>query len=221
MSTPLATAPGQYLRADAAASFDRVNAGRRWTLTDSERPVPKQIEIFEDRYPSLVSLGVPDRRGPWKGRYWWRRPGVAAAAVPGTSLHGSGIAIDVRDLGRVGSKAWQAFRDAAEPHGWRHPAWAKRSVTYEPWHWEYDPALDQHKNRPAPAAVPVPDVQEDDMVVILNKATNGAILVSGGRSAPIIGWDMYQTLAKELPTVGVSNAQYAAIVAAFPIGAPA
>ncbi|MFD6094586.1 hypothetical protein ACFWGN_20940, partial [Oerskovia sp. NPDC060338] len=179
MSTALKTASGHRLRDDAAASFDRLNVGRRWILTDSERPLSVQIEIFEDRYPSLVSLGVPDRRGPWKGRYWWRRPGTAAAAVPGTSNHGTGTAIDVTGLGHVGSPAWNAFRDTAEPHGWRHPDWAKRTVTYEPWHWEYHPALDaQPVSKPGPSTAgsitsptipgaPAPIEEEDDTMLVI------------------------------------------------------
>ena len=67
---------------------------------------------------------------------------------------------------------------------------------------------------PVPIQLPV---QEDKMVVILNKATNAAIIVSGARSAPIIGWDQYVALSQTLPTVQVSAAQYAAVVAAFPL----
>ena len=68
-----------------------------------------------------------------------------------------------------------------------------------------------------PSPTPTPTVQEDTMTVILNTATNAAILVSGGRSAPIVGWDQYVALSQALPTAHVSDAQFAAIVDAFPI----
>lgn len=73
---------------------------------------------------------------------------------------------------------------------------------------------------PAPAPAPVPTLpEEEEMIVVLNKATNAAIIVSGGKSAPIIGWDQYVTLTQTLPSIGVSAEQYAAIVGAFPLPA--
>lgn len=71
-----------------------------------------------------------------------------------------------------------------------------------------------------PARAPLPTVQEDDtMIVILNKSNNAAIIVSGGRSAPVVGWDQYTALTQTLPSVGVSAAQFNAIATAFPNGA--
>ncbi|GAA3209353.1 hypothetical protein GCM10010488_03490 [Oerskovia jenensis] len=68
---------------------------------------------------------------------------------------------------------------------------------------------------PTPDPEPVPDVQEDNMVVILNKSNNAAIVVSGGKSAPVIGWDMYVTLTQTLPSLGVTNEQFNAFAASF------
>ncbi|MFF3065941.1 N-acetylmuramoyl-L-alanine amidase [Oerskovia sp. NPDC057915] len=70
-----------------------------------------------------------------------------------------------------------------------------------------------------PPAPPLPNVLEDKMIVILNKSNNAAIIVSGGRSAPVVGWDQYVTLTQTLPNVGVSAAQFNAIVASFPLTA--
>lgn len=47
------------------------------------------------------------------------------AARPGTSLHESGLAVDAR-----GTPAWEA---AMVRNGF------KRTVTSEPWHWEFKP----------------------------------------------------------------------------------
>lgn len=47
------------------------------------------------------------------------------AAPPGSSWHERGLALDAR-----GSSEWEA---AMARHGW------KRTVSSEPWHWEYRP----------------------------------------------------------------------------------
>lgn len=175
MSTALRTAPGHRLRADAAAAFDAANARRRWVLTDSERPLATQIRIFLERYmPARTGGGYYGDIRWWNGVRYVRRKGFAAAAIPGTSKHGTGLAIDVTGLGHVGSATWEAFRRDVEPHGWRHPAWAKKTAFYEPWHWEYHPALDtQLVSRPGAGTGsittptipgrPAPLTPEDDM----------------------------------------------------------
>jgi hypothetical protein len=68
---------------------------------------------------------------------------------------------------------------------------------------------------PTPDPEPVPEIQEDQMVVILNKSNNAAIVVSGGKAASIIGWDNYVTLSQNLPSVGVSNDQFNAFLTTF------
>lgn len=69
-------------------------------------------------------------------------------------------------------------------------------------------------SRPSPVA-PIPNVQEDDMIVVLNKSNNAAVVVSGGKTAPIVGWDQYVALTQTLPSIGVSNAQFDSIVNSF------
>ncbi|MHA7134189.1 C40 family peptidase [Oerskovia turbata] len=81
--------------------------------------------------------------------------------------------------------------------------------------WTHAGTIAQLATTPAPAPEPVPEIQEDQMVVILNKSNNAAIVVSGGKAAPIIGWDMYVTLAQTLPSVGVTNEQFNAFTTAF------
>ena len=76
---------------------------------------------------------------------WWRDyycffGQCGFAAVPGTSVHGWGRAVDFEDqLGELTFTspgfvylAWNVWR-----YGFSHPAWAvEGSPTPEPWHWE-------------------------------------------------------------------------------------
>ncbi len=116
---PLATAPRHRLQADAARAFDamsRAHAAETGTglcLTDSYRSYPEQVRLFKVK------------------------PGLAA--VPGTSNHGRGLAVDL--CGGVerfdgAAHVWMAAHAAT--FGWVHPAWAEPGGGRpEPWHWEY------------------------------------------------------------------------------------
>lgn len=56
------------------------------------RTYDQQVALFVSRYST-----TPTSTGEvkvWNGRRYWRKPGVASAAVPGTSNHGWGLAID-------------------------------------------------------------------------------------------------------------------------------
>lgn len=206
------TSAGPYLRADAAASFERVvpkfraAIGHKLLLSDGYRAKGGpfgQIAIFEDRYPSLTSLGISDRRGAWTrtshpslgARWWWRRPGAAAAAVPGTSNHGWGLAADFASgINSAGTAAHKWMNANGPEHGWIWPTWAQKKPTFEPWHREYHPELDRHINsKPFPAPEPVvPDIQEDNMIIIRNRVNGAAFVVIGGRGAAILNADYDQ-----------------------------
>lgn len=116
---PLRYAPGQVLRADAAAAFNQLTdaylaaRGTPICVTDSYRNYATQVELYRTK-PSL-------------------------AAVPGTSNHGWGVAVDlcggIQDYG-TGAYSW--MKANAPRFGWVHPAWAEPgSSREEPWHWEY------------------------------------------------------------------------------------
>lgn len=149
--------PNKLLRADALAGLVALDGafrqrfGKPLSITDAYRPkygistaglnFPHQFSqagIFEDRYPHLSFAGVNDRRGPWKGKYWWRRPGTAAAAVPGTSQHGWGLALDLgSNVNNYGTPENNWVRENAGRFGWWWPTWARKSPSYEPWHYEF------------------------------------------------------------------------------------
>ena len=100
------SAIGVSLRADAAASADRLakefekKAGIPLRGTDGYREGVDQERIFRERYQTAYIQYAPGRvdRRKWNGKYYYRKPGFAAAAVPGTSTHGLGTAVDFADL---------------------------------------------------------------------------------------------------------------------------
>ncbi|MEW2357946.1 D-alanyl-D-alanine carboxypeptidase family protein [Spirillospora sp. NPDC029432] len=108
---------GEQLRADAAIAFYKLNAaykrrfGRDMCVTDSYRSLPDQQRVYA------------------------QRPGFAA--VPGTSNHGKGQALDLCGGVENASTAQFNWLEAnSKKYGWFHPAWAY-SNPYEPWHWEF------------------------------------------------------------------------------------
>jgi D-alanyl-D-alanine carboxypeptidase len=109
---------GALLRADAARTFYRLNSaykkrfGRDMCVRDSYRSLGAQQSIYASR------------------------PGFAA--VPGTSNHGKGTALDFcGGVQNQGSVQFNWLRANSRAFGWFHPDWAY-SNPFEPWHWEYD-----------------------------------------------------------------------------------
>lgn len=111
--------PGQRLRADASIAFHRLDAaytryfGTPICLTDSYRDYAAQVDLFA-RKPTM-------------------------AAVPGTSNHGWGLAIDFcGGIEAFGTPQYQWMVAHAGEFGWFHPTWADAgSARAEPWHWEF------------------------------------------------------------------------------------
>ncbi|MCP2336990.1 D-alanyl-D-alanine carboxypeptidase family protein [Actinomadura rupiterrae] len=108
---------GMKLRADAALAFYKVNAayrrrfGHNMCVTSSYRSLADQHRVYAER------------------------PGFAA--VPGTSNHGKGQAVDLCDgVENQGSTQFNWMKANSGKYGWFHPTWAY-SNPFEPWHWEY------------------------------------------------------------------------------------
>ena len=113
------TAPGHLLRCDAAAAFDSMAAayvrdtGTNLCITDSYRSFAAQVTTFEKK-PTL-------------------------AAVPGTSNHGWGLAVDLcGGIETFGSPGFRWMKANAAKYGYIHPSWASKTGSRpEPWHWEF------------------------------------------------------------------------------------
>jgi hypothetical protein len=147
----LSFAPGHLLRCDATGALEllaerfEANFGYPMCMTDSYRPYASQVRVRAAK-PHL-------------------------AAVPGTSIHGWGLAVDLcrRNITSLG------FRDAeyrwlwanAPSYGWVHPPWARANGSKpEPWHWEFG-LFGQSWNTsagrpPAPVASRIVDEQAPD-----------------------------------------------------------
>jgi LAS superfamily LD-carboxypeptidase LdcB len=111
--------PDHELRPDAARAFVR--------LTQAFEEHFGSELCFTDSYRSLGSQQALAQR----------KPGLAA--VPGTSEHGWGLAIDF-GCGVEGYETPQHrwMKENAGRFGWGQPEWAKDGgAREEPWHWEY------------------------------------------------------------------------------------
>lgn len=149
------TSNGHTLRKAARDSYERLNKafkaefGYELKLTQGYRTYAQQESIFRLRYRRTYATinGIIDRR-IWKGVSWWRYRG-AAAAVPGTSNHGLGIAIDISTSIGFRSFTSTQFKWLAANgprYGWTNTE--GRSVN-EPWHWVYNAKTDRMKPKPA------------------------------------------------------------------------
>lgn len=161
------------------AAFER-RFGKPLNLTDSYRPYSVQERIFRQRFRTYPT-GHTDRR-TWNGQTWWRVPGTASAATPGTSNHGWGTAIDWASRVNVGGSAEQRWMAAnASRFGWTWPTWARNpaSTFYEPWHYEatpvpvsaYRPFLVEHGITvpDVPALVPLEDAMTPEQAKQLDQ----------------------------------------------------
>ncbi|MBM7804850.1 cell wall-associated NlpC family hydrolase [Geodermatophilus bullaregiensis] len=110
---------GHALRCDAAAAWRAMSAafadvfGEPVCITDSYRTYAGQVRLYGEK-PAL-------------------------AAVPGTSNHGWGLAVDLcGGIETFGTPQYAWMVANAGRFGWLHPTWADPgNGREEPWHWEY------------------------------------------------------------------------------------
>ena len=116
---PLWGTSGQMLRGDAAAAFNAMSKAYAAAfrapicVTDSYRSYDEQVAVRKAK-PNL-------------------------AAVPGTSNHGWGVAVDLCDgVQTFGTPQHVWMQQNAMAYGWFHPSWAQAGGSKpEPWHWEF------------------------------------------------------------------------------------
>ncbi len=129
-------APQHHLRCDAADALSRLNAayraafGHDMVLTDSYRG-------YDDQVRTKAAKG-------------------GLAAVPGTSNHGWGLAIDLGDgVDSFGSAQYAWLKVNAVLFGWHHPTYMDEGGRgpHEPWHWEFGTTDDRGSGTSTPILV--------------------------------------------------------------------
>lgn len=110
---------GGLMRCDAARSFEVLNAAYK-------KDLGKDVSIT-DSYRNL------------QGQITCRKNKGSLCAVPGTSNHGWGLAIDFGGgINNFGTKEHEWMRANAVRYGWHHPEWAQINGSKpEAWHWEF------------------------------------------------------------------------------------
>lgn len=167
---------GHRVRADLVSQTQAMvdaaaRDGVRLVITQGYRTLAEQESIFRARYTTTYLAGRPYR--VWNGVRWYQRPGTAVAAVPGTSNHGWGQAIDF-STSAPGAITWLAGNGAR--FGWKRPDWTYKAGTVEPWHHEAtlvrvsNPVGGGGGSLPTAPDLSAPDapalLEDDDMAVI-------------------------------------------------------
>ena len=155
------------LRAWRALSAAALQAGHTLKATsanDSYRPYDVQESIFRKRYTNTPNGTSPKH---WQGKKWFLKPDFAAAAVPGTSNHGWGLAVDTGEEkdGDTGTRSLDTTTldwlvDNEERFGFSH------EIQSERWHIRYFagddiPASVRQFEKTGGADVPLSDAEAE------------------------------------------------------------
>ena len=127
MVLPAARAMRALAHAAREAGFELAHVG-------AYRTYDQQVVLFHSRYTTKELKGRPTK--VWEGTTYWQKPRTAMAAVPGTSNHGLGLAIDLAEKKNgktvsisAGCVSWLLAN--AKQYGF---SWEAQS---EPWHVRY------------------------------------------------------------------------------------
>lgn len=112
-------APGHQQRCDATEALEELNVA------------------FERVFSS--SLVVTDSYRSFAAQVACQRNKGSLCATPGTSNHGTGVAVDFGGgASSFGTSEHEWLLEHAGEYGWTLPSWARASGSKpEPWHWEY------------------------------------------------------------------------------------
>lgn len=110
---------GEQLRCDAASALEDLNGAFRATFG-------RNLDVVDGYRSYAEQVSVAASRG-------------GLAAVPGTSNHGLGQAVDLSGgIESFGSSEYSWMVANAGTYGWKHPSWAEPGGSKpEAWHWEY------------------------------------------------------------------------------------
>lgn len=195
---PLDGQPHAQLRRDAADAWNRgvaevsAKTGIELTVRGWNRTLAEQERFFHERYDPQPASSGPFGDVRWYKGVRYARMRGAAAAIPGTSNHGWGLAVDVEDYGNVGQFAYPRRArtiDILKRHGWTDDE--GRGVIQEPWHLVYDPARDTKPKTTAPT-------QEDEMSTEDSRKLDRIVEILGGStenaSVAEVQWAVLRTV---------------------------
>lgn len=101
------------------------------------RPLERQIKVFKERYipiDTAENLSEETIRVEYDGKIWQLKPDEIYAAVPGTSSHGYGLAVDIQNSRNTSVKTW--LNENAKLFGFA------QEYDFEPWHYTYTKACE-------------------------------------------------------------------------------
>jgi hypothetical protein len=169
------TSDGEFLNKSAAASYERLNHefvrkfGKRLGITSGYRPISKQVALYK-------SMGYP------------------AAAIPGTSNHGLGVACDFGSgVSIYGSPEHKWMDTVGRRHGWI-PLWeslGKSRNLFEPWHWVHVPSKDRYPWR----RVKYTGVLDRATIYSIQRATGRAVT---GATTPAGRQNLWKAIQREI-----------------------
>lgn len=152
-TTPVVTvASGHQLAVPAGLAYLRARiAGAPAGIRSARRDPAEQRELFLSRYrPAKTGSGPYGDVRYYRGVRYVRVSGEGSVAIPGSSEHETGNALDVL----AGAQEW--FHEYGAAFGW-----VPFKVRGEPWHLEYEADSDTHRE------------ETDDMLVIRRKTDKG------------------------------------------------
>lgn len=113
-------------------------AGCPHAVTSDYRDPNLQAELFHENYTRDYEASAKYDGKKWGTVWYYRRRANArtgkatvSVAVPGTSTHETGRALDLAEPART----WMHKNGAG--FGFINPDWAKEKATFEPWHFEF------------------------------------------------------------------------------------
>lgn len=117
-----------YEAMDAAANADGIDL-KPTSIADTYRSLETQEYGFFQRYTDNPKPALMKQKPKiYKGKAWYLKKGMAPMAVPGTSNHNLGIAVDIAD---ANGKRLDWMLEHVQSFGW---SW---ELQEEPWHIRY------------------------------------------------------------------------------------
>lgn len=177
-----------------------------------------QETLFRQRF---TTSPVSQTKRLWLGQTWYLRPGYALAAVPGTSNHGRGLAVDtgVELDGDSGTESIDAptlnwLLANEERFGFSH------EVQSEPWHIRYftgdriPQAVLDFERSTTPTPPPAPPARKDpDMAYIVTCDGEFTRLKDGPTCPKIEGATVLSAVKAGIPVIDHTKKDYDALLA--------